>query len=51
MAAKRTKVGNAAHPLIVEVEAVILGVVKLVFDDGYEGVLDLRLIEDAFRTW
>jgi hypothetical protein len=42
MTAKRTKVGNAAFPLVVEVEAVILGVVKLVFDDGYEGVLDLR---------
>jgi len=40
--ARRTKVGRAAHPLIVEAEAVILGVIKLVFDDGYEAVLDLR---------
>jgi hypothetical protein len=26
----------------VEAEAVILGVIKLVFDDGYEAILDLR---------
>jgi hypothetical protein len=40
--AKRTKVGHAAHPLVVEADAVILGVIKLVFDDGYEAILDLR---------
>jgi hypothetical protein len=40
--ARRTKVGRAAHPLVVEAEAVILGVIKLVFDDGYEAILDLR---------
>jgi hypothetical protein len=40
--ARRMKVGRAAHPLVVEAEAVILGVIKLVFDDGYEAILDLR---------
>jgi hypothetical protein len=39
---RRTKVGRAAHALVVEAEAVILGVIKLVFDDGYEAILDLR---------
>ena len=39
---RRINVGCAAHPLIVEAEAVILGVIKLVFDDGYEAILDLR---------
>lgn len=29
-------------PRIVSAEVVIHGVVKLVFDDGYEGVVDLR---------
>jgi hypothetical protein len=40
--ARRSKVGRAAHPLVVEAEAVILGVIKLVFDGGYEAILDLR---------
>jgi hypothetical protein len=40
--ARRTKVARAAHPLVVEAEAVILDVIKLVFDDGYEAILDLR---------
>jgi len=31
-------------PRIVSADVVILGVVKLVFDDGYEGVVDLRPI-------
>jgi hypothetical protein len=29
-------------PRIISAEVVIQGVVKLVFDDGYEGVVDLR---------
>ena len=31
-------------PRIVSAEVVIHGVVKLVFDDGYEGIVDLRPI-------
>ena len=35
-------------PMIVSVSPVIYGVVKLVFSDGYEGVVDLRpLIADG----
>jgi hypothetical protein len=33
---------NALLPRIVSVEPVIFGVVKLVWNDGFEGVVDLR---------
>ena len=38
----RTHNGNAGFPLIASVEPVMFGVLRVVFDDGYEGILDLR---------
>jgi len=38
----RTKKGDAGFPLIATVEPVMFGVLRVVFDDGYEGILDLR---------
>jgi hypothetical protein len=38
-------------PRIVSAEVVIQGVVKLVFDDGYEGVVDLRPIISRGRIF
>ena len=42
MEVHRASKGKAGFPLIVSVEPVMLGVLRVVFDDGYEGVLDLR---------
>jgi hypothetical protein len=42
MAVHRTNKGAAGFPLIVSAEPVMFGVLRVVFDDGYEGVLDLR---------
>jgi hypothetical protein len=42
MERRRSKRGKAGHPLIDSVEPVMFGVIRLVFDDGYEAVLDLR---------
>jgi hypothetical protein len=42
MEVRRSKSGNAGFPLVESVEPVMFGVIKLKFDDGYEGVLDLR---------
>ncbi|MBR1214551.1 DUF2442 domain-containing protein [Bradyrhizobium sp. JYMT SZCCT0180] len=38
--------GEAGFPLIVSAEPVMFGVLHVVFDDGYEGVLDLRSVMD-----
>jgi hypothetical protein len=38
----RKKEGKAGFPLIATVEPVMFGVLRVVFDDGYEGILDLR---------
>jgi hypothetical protein len=46
MEVHRTSKGNAGFPLIVTVEPVMFGVLRVVFDDGYEGVLDLRSVMD-----
>jgi hypothetical protein len=40
----RASKGKAGFPLIVSVEPVMFGVLRVVFDDGYEGVLDLRSV-------
>ena len=44
MAVHRARKGEAGFPLIVSVEPVMFGVLHVVFDDGYEGVLDLRSV-------
>jgi hypothetical protein len=36
--------GNAGFPLIVSVEPMMFGVQRVVFGDGYQGVLDLRSV-------
>jgi hypothetical protein len=42
MEVRRPKRGSAGFPLIESVEPVMFGVIRLKFDDEYEGVLDLR---------
>ena len=44
MAVHRARKGEAGFPLIVSVEPVMFGVLHVVFDDGYEGVLDMRSV-------
>ena len=44
MAVHRARKGEAGFPLIVSVEPVMFGVLHVVFDDEYEGVLDLRSV-------
>ena len=44
MIVHRSSKGKAGFPLIVSVEPVMFGVLRVVFDDGYEGVLDLRSV-------
>jgi len=44
MAVHRINKGEAGFPLIVSAEPVMFGVLRVVFDDGYEGVLDLRAV-------
>ncbi|QHO72887.1 hypothetical protein ACH79_09840 [Bradyrhizobium sp. CCBAU 051011] len=44
MEVHRTSKGKAGFPLITSVEPVMFGVLRVVFDDGYEGVLDLRSV-------
>jgi hypothetical protein len=44
MTVHRVSKGKAGFPLIVSVEPVMFGVLRVVFDDGYEGVLDLRSV-------
>jgi hypothetical protein len=44
MEVHRTINGKAGFPLIACVEPVMFGVLRIVFDDGYEGVLDLRSV-------
>ena len=38
-------------PRIISAEAVIHGVLKIVWDDGYEGVVDLRPVIDRGRIF
>jgi hypothetical protein len=38
----RASKGKAGFPLVVSVEPVMFGVLRVVFDDEYEGILDLR---------
>ena len=42
MEIRRAERGTAGYPLIETVEPLTFGVIKLLFDDGYEAVLDLR---------
>jgi hypothetical protein len=44
MEGHRANKGEAGFPLIANVEPVMFGVLRIVFDDGYEGVLDLRSV-------
>jgi Protein of unknown function (DUF2442) len=44
MEVHRTNKGKAGFPLIASVEPVMFGVLRVVFDDGYEGILDLRSV-------
>ena len=50
MEKRSTKRGSAAYPLIVSVEPLMFGVIRLLFDDGYEAVLDLRPLMQR-RIW
>jgi hypothetical protein len=40
----RASKGTAGFPLIVSVEPVMFGVLRVVFDDAYESILDLRSV-------
>lgn len=50
MEVHRTSKGKAGFPLIATVEPVMFGVLRVVFDDGYEGILDLRSVMGR-RIW
>jgi hypothetical protein len=43
---RRTKLSDASYPLLEAVEPVSFGFLRLVFDDGYESVIDLRPLMD-----